>query len=139
MRIGFTGTRYGMSKEQQECLLQILQQHTPISEFHHGCCTGSDAQAHELVRKYFPQTKIVVHPPKNKENEAPCVGDVMLPPLDYLGRNRKIVKAVDLVIATPLEEEEQPRGGTWFTVKYAQKNQIPHTIISPSGKVKINK
>jgi hypothetical protein len=138
MRIGFTGTRYGMTPAQKERFLDVMQQRKAfggVEEFHHGSCQGADAEAHEIVRGFLPDVKIVVHPSKKKEHEVPCVGDVMMPELGHLSRNQKIVKHTDELIATPLDAEEQPYGGTWFTIRFAREKGKTVTIIRPDGSV----
>jgi hypothetical protein len=42
-------------------------------------------------------------------------------PKPYLNRNRHIVRETALLIAVPNELTEQPRSGTWSTVRYAQR------------------
>ena len=39
------------------------------------------------------------------------------------------------MIACPPTEERQPRGGTWYTIGYAQKVCRPLVVITPSGLV----
>lgn len=48
MKIGFTGTRYGMKTAQQTKILELLDRE--LAEFHHGMCEGADTQAHQLIR-----------------------------------------------------------------------------------------
>lgn len=120
MKIGFTGTREGMSQGQKENLVQILQNYNP-TEFHHGDCAGADEQAHDIVREFFPDCKIVVHPPESDYLRAYKQGDVMLDPLPYLQRDRKIVDQTDMLIGTPLTLTETKGSGTWYTIKYAKR------------------
>jgi hypothetical protein len=64
MKIGFTGSREGMSTHQKEQFVLKLNE-LGVTEFHHGDCAGADAQAHDIIREFFPNVKIVVHPPKS--------------------------------------------------------------------------
>lgn len=122
-KIGFTGTREGMSEKQKEAFAEYISSQT-FQEFHHGDCIGSDKEAHDIVVKLREDTgkkiKIVLHPPKYTKYRAYCKGDLSLSPKDYLTRNHDIVDVSDVVIATPLSKEKL-HSGTWSTVRYARK------------------
>jgi hypothetical protein len=137
MRIGFTGTRYGMTPAQQERFVDLIKaldfSSGTVTEFHHGSCEGADVEAHALVRQYLPDVKIVVHPSKKKDHEVEVAGDVVMPELGHLSRNQKIVKHTDVLIATPFHADEQQFGGTWFTVRFARKMGRRRLIIRPDG------
>jgi hypothetical protein len=120
MKMGFTGTRKGMSDWQKKRLRQWLRDFRP-DEFHHGDCVGADAQAHKLVREVLPDCKVVIHPGDMPRLRANCKGDIILAPLQPLHRNRLIVAAVDEMVATPEVDAEQERGGTWFTIRAARE------------------
>ena len=122
MKIGFTGTQDGMSQHQKEQFVLIMQELLPI-EFHHGDCIGADAEAHDIVREFFPDVKITIHPPLNKNKRAFRVGDVQKDLLSYLDRNKMIVDETNLLIATPKGNKEVLRSGTWSTVRYARKKE----------------
>jgi hypothetical protein len=53
----------------------------------------------------------------------------------YLSRNKDIVLETELLIATPGEEEEQIRSGTWSTVRYARSLKRMINIVLPDGRV----
>lgn len=116
MTLGFTGTRRGMTTQQQAqlaWLLQVLHGGTRTYEvFHHGAAIGADSEAALLAKRYGWQ--IVEHP----------AGDMPL------RRNRDIVRACDLLIAAPLENTEQQRGGTWYTVRVARQFRKPVIMLS---------
>ena len=119
--LAFSGTQLGLSAAQHEALSQFLTQSEPwMLEFHHGDCTGADAQAHALVRQICNDVRIVVHPPSNSAKRAWCQGGKLLPPKPYLTRNRDIVDACDMLLACPKEQEETLRSGTWATIRYAR-------------------
>ena len=130
--IGFTGTQEGMTPAQIATLYTCLRNLSP-EEFHHGDCIGADAQAHAEARATKSPPHIVGHPPLNPSKRAWCECDSLLPEEDYLDRNKKIVDACFLLIATPKEFEEQQRSGTWSTVRYAKKRKKQVLIILPDG------
>lgn len=126
--LGFTGTQNGMRKLQRYEFRNFAFQYKP-SEFHHGDCIGADAEAHEIVRLFLPECKIVIHPPLDPKKRAWCEGDVILPEKDYLDRNKDIVTVSTKLVATPNERIEQVRSGTWSTVRFARKTKREEDII----------
>ena len=50
MKIGFTGTRHGMTPQQIEALNALLPVADPTAEFHHGDCLGADAVAQRIAQ-----------------------------------------------------------------------------------------
>lgn len=134
MRIGFTGTREGMTIAQKEVVHDlILIKH--IEWGHHGDCVGADADFHNILRSVQAQVK--GHPPKDPKLRAFCEFDVIAPEKSYYARNRDIVNETDLLIATPKETSEQPKGGTWYTVGYASMKKAPTIIVWPNGSLKV--
>lgn len=129
MKIGFTGTRNGMTQKQCDAF-QMLIMHIRPKEFHHGDCVGSDAGAHLDVRKCSPFTQVHIHPPNSTAMLAGCRGHVRYEPRGYLERNQDIVNACNFLIATP-EGRETQRSGTWATIRYARKIGKPVIIIDP--------
>jgi hypothetical protein len=135
MIFGFTGTRDGMTQEQRKALHEILYfTATGNDEFHHGDCIGADAEAHDMAREFA--FYIVVHPPVNGTYRAYKQGDLVLPPRPYLVRNREIVRAATLVVGAP-KEASGSKGGTWYTLWYAQQHRQPKPvrIIAPDGTI----
>ena len=132
-KIGFTGTRHGMSKEQLDAFKSIIKA-KDTEEFHHGMCVGSDKQAHDFVKSVG--VKIVGHPPSFKKFMAECECDIFMKPNDYLQRNKNIVDEAEMLIATP-DCKEKVRSGTWSTVRYARKKQKKIYIIHKNGRVSI--
>jgi hypothetical protein len=114
VRIGFTGTRRGMSLSQAAQLEWLLDE-VPgkVTEFHHGCAIGADREAAALVAARAPGA-IREHP----------AGD------DPLARNRDIVDACDILVAAPRWDREELRSGTWMTVRLARKKRIPVLMLS---------
>jgi hypothetical protein len=135
-RIGFTGTRYGMTDAQLERVTLEVDLRARFGiEGHHGDCIGADAQFHGVVRR-LADSRIVLHPPTNQEHRAFCVADETRPQFPYMKRNRNIVDLADLMIAGPCEMQEQARGGTWRTVQLARKAKRPLIVVWPDGTVK---
>jgi hypothetical protein len=133
MKIGFTGTRYGLTSQQRNELNRILRS-KGTEQFHHGDCRGADWEAHHLARRLL--IPVVLHPPVENTARAHCRGwDISRVPLPYLERNRAIVDETDELIACPrtYTEEAEPRSGTWYTVRYAARIGRPVLIILPDG------
>ena len=134
MKLGFTGTRKGMSKNQIDTLKSILN-NIFIEEFHHGKCIGADTQAHEIAWDTIIRVKkIVIHPPLDKSLESKTIkqqpGETEeLPPKNYLERNRDIVDSTDILIAAPNSIINNQNSGTWYTISYAYQNKKPVIII----------
>ena len=139
MKIGFTGTRGGMTTEQHRSFIAWIRD-AAATEFHHGCCIGSDADAAEVASSRdlgFARPRIVAHPPINNSKVSATeqmFADETRPPLDYLTRNRNIVDACDVLLACPKGPEER-RSGTWSTIRYARKCGKRVVIFWPNGEV----
>ena len=127
IKLGFTGSRHGMSQHQQEQFALAISS-LELLEFHHGDCEGADAQAHDIIRLFSPDTRIIVHPPLSDYLRAYKSGDQSLEPLPYLERDRMIVDSTDMLFATPQTDSYQPKSGTWFTIRYAGVKQKPCTV-----------
>ena len=139
MKIGFTGTRHGMANEQKKSLHLLLKNTLKkVTEFHHGDCIGSDADAHKIIKTNILTNKIVIHPPSYNKFRANCKGDVALQPLPYIERNHNIVDETDVLVATP-DTPEKLHSGTWATIRYARKQHKDIYIIRPSGKIEYEK
>lgn len=131
MIVGFTGTQYGMTEYQARQFITILQKFS-IDEFHHGMCIGADEVAERLVRTNFPHIPVHGHPPKiTAKKSRTSEPNYIYAPKDYLDRNHDIVDACHLLIATPFTLNEELRSGTWATIRYAWKKNVPVNIISP--------
>lgn len=127
IRVGFTGTREGMTRRQQDQVHRLLID-SGCSEFHHGDCVGADAQAHALAEDLG--LRIVIHPPDDPEHRAWRLACIVRDPKPYLARNRDIVNGCDLLIAAPRAPEAR-HSGTWSTVRYARKRAIRIEVVYP--------
>lgn len=128
MKVGFTGSRKGMSQHQKEQFALEILRINP-TEFHHGDCIGADAEAHDIVREFLPDTKIVVHPPLSNVARAFRVGDETRAPFAYTPRDRNIVIQTDFLIGSPLQDVEIIRSGTWLTIRYSRKLGKPNKVL----------
>lgn len=131
MKVGFTGTRVGMTKAQKQGVLDALARLVHIEEFHHGDCHGADTEAHTMIRRWYPKCRIVIHPSDKVDVRSFCRGDVGLQPKPPLIRNHDIVDAVDHMICAPREVQEQMRSGTWATIRYTKKCLRNYVIVFP--------
>lgn len=140
--IGITGSRNGSSARQVGPLLRVLTEFHKFAEgdavLHHGKCRGIDEEAHIMARElgYL----IVQHPPLNRAMESlDCdvlPGEVVWPRRAYLARDEDIVNAVETLVALPPgDEEDNPRSGTWATVRMARHASVPRIVIMPTGQV----
>lgn len=136
MKIGFTGTRDGMTPQQKKTFRDLLLEIKPES-FSHGDCVGSDADAHQIaVEIGIP---IIIYPPRKNDLRAYCKasGAVIKPVADYLERNLAIISDTDQLIACPREYENQVRSGTWYTIRQAKKRNKTVRVILPNGQVRL--
>lgn len=124
MKIGFTGTREGMSEYQrrQFCveLLKRLEEE-PESELHHGGCRGADREAHAFAALFACPN--IVHPGSDTilPDQVQITSSLIMPAKPNLVRNHDIVDTCEVLIAAPFTDEEQLRSGTWATIRYARK------------------
>lgn len=133
--VGFTGTRAGMTDAQKITVGYMLAD-PRITHVHHGDCVGADAEFHKLAREN--DLKVLISPPTDDRLRAYCQGDYVAEPLGYLTRNKVIVSASDYLIATPKEMTEQPKGGTWYTVRHARSKKKRVAIVWPDGTTQID-
>jgi hypothetical protein len=137
MKVGFTGSREGMSEEQEVAIVEFITKLTAtVTEFHHGDCVGADERAHGLIYDWWGERiKRVIHPPEDESLRAFCDGDETRKPKPYLIRNHNIVDETDVLIATPRHDSEEMRSGTWATVRYAGQQGKPIYIVYADGRV----
>lgn len=137
MKLGFSGTRQGMTEEQMAIVRSLLMLLDRDDTVRHGDCLGADFEFHAMAVSRGV-LKIIVHPPALSSHRAfvsPAQVSQMLDPKPYLERNRAIVDGSRVLLATPSTEVEQKRGGTWSTIRYAKKIRVPTIVVYPSGKV----
>lgn len=138
MKVGFTGTRVGMTGKQEETFAKLISSFG-ATEFRFGCCTGSDEQAFYRVME-IGGIRTVAHPPRNKFSAfEPLGADTILPDEEFIKRNHSIVDNTEVLIAISKTKEWELRSGTWATIRYAQKLGRPVHIIYPNGDTELLK
>ena len=135
LKIGFTGTRHGMTAEQEKEIEKLVQS-KDFKEFHHGMCVGSDEIAHKIVSTRTPKVKIIGHPPKAVSTKAQLRCHKEMDPDSWSRRNKSIVDSSDYLVATP-DAKERVGSGTWKTIRYARKQGKRIYIIHKNGRVTI--
>lgn len=139
MRIGFTGTREGMTIEQMNTVADILAV-VPFLDMvsgSHGDCVGADSEFHAIFRDEFYDMPINVYPPEDDKYRAYNKDEytIIYPVAPYLVRNKYIVDASNALIAAPKGFEEEQRSGTWSTIRYSIKTHVKVTIVYPDGSI----
>jgi hypothetical protein len=135
MILGMTGTRNKLTEQQRSWLKRAV---AACGQLHHGACVNADEEAHDAADE--SDKAIVVHPPTDerlmmpswKWSQRACI--YVMPAKPYLERNRDIVNDTDRMIALP-DGPEKPKGGTWYTVRYALEIGKGVTICYPDGTV----
>lgn len=131
MKLGFTGTREGMTIPQRLKVNALLERLQPL-EVHHGDCVGSDRDFHVIVSK---RVRTVAHPATGSKLRAFCDADEIREPKPPLERDRDIVNECHGLLATPRFMSEEQRSGTWYTTRYALRCSKPAWIVWPDGSV----
>lgn len=132
--VGFTGSREGMTPQQRRVVEEIVRGAT---EAHHGDCVGADETFHWICRR--AGVPVVGHPPEGNRLRAFCDGFARVEPSKpFLERNKDIVQAATLVVATPKDTREPARvigEGTWATVRYARGRPVALRVVMPDGQL----
>ena len=140
IRIGFTGTRDGMTAAQMVAVHDYLAYVQTVNdwddieryEWHHGDCMGSDAQSHVIATVLRCWT--VAHPPVNARWRAWCKASEIREPKAYLPRDWDIAEEPRELVATPKDFSPQSRlSGTWTTIGYAVQLGRPAQVCLPDG------
>jgi hypothetical protein len=129
--VGFTGSRQRPTLAQAARIAEWLFTLDPKRACH-GDCVGSDERFHGLAKMHLAKT--CVHPPIDSKLRAWCEGDEVAEPKEYMERNEDVVAHADHLLAAPSgREREQPRSGTWATIRRARRKGIPRWIAFPDG------
>jgi hypothetical protein len=115
--------------------MQLKDSSVTITEAHHGDCVGADAEFHGVMLRETA-AEVVVHPPDNNYLRAFVDAGSrirILQPRNYRDRNVDIVDSTDLLLACPRTLNDPGRGGTWQTMRYAEKVKKPIKVLFPDG------
>lgn len=142
MKIGFTGTRLGMTHHQQATFAWLARHsfdENEQNEWHDGDCVGADDQAHKIVTEIALGQGISIqlhgHPCDKPEYRANNLFEVDHPVKEPLIRNKDIVNWSDIIFATPAQQTELVRGsGTWATIRYTRRVGKELYLIWPNGR-----
>lgn len=111
IKLGFTGTRHGMTQRQTQQLTLVLSllNECDEKEFHYGTHESvrlvADEQAAEIAKIHGFKT-VPHHALRGEE----------------LDRDTRQVQASDVIVAAPSSDSEQVRSGTWATIRRARKS-----------------
>lgn len=134
MKVGFTGTRRGLTDKQKESLRLAL---FGATSFTHGDCIGADDEAAYLA--HGMSIKVHCRPCYLHSQRAHngC-SEVIAKPLPPLQRNHDIVDHCDRLVACPGGMTQELRSGTWATIRYAIKHKKQVTVVWPDGRTDVN-
>jgi len=131
VKVGFVGTQQGMKSAQIKGFIALIKKYRPPL-FIHDDTIGSASQAHDIVRKLLPKTKIYAYPPKNPKNRANKDVDKEFPATGGLDRVKLIVYKTDLLIAAPKSKVEDKYSGTWVAINFAKHHaKKPTEVLFP--------
>jgi hypothetical protein len=128
MKVGFTGTRKGLSEKQKELLKDFFINNN-ITELHHGDALGADTEAHNIFISIYPNAKVVLYPSDLERANNKATNLVEYRPTPPLKRNEDIVRNCNLLIVCPKSEKEEKRSGTWATYRHAKSINKPIKIL----------
>lgn len=134
MRVGFTGTREGMTPLQKTSLRKLFID-LIASELHHGDCVGADAEAHAIAQELG--LRIIIHPPIDQSHRAFCEGahEIRIPK-KHFARNRDIVDETTYLTSASVTPHPLEHGGTWYTINYGRKKKDVY-VVWPAGTVSL--
>lgn len=137
---GETGTRDGAQPRQLASVAWLFAKYG-IKTLHDGDCKGVDSQLFDLAKAF--QVGVVMHPPTNPANRAfrgmKDDAVILRLPKGYYVRDRDIVDESEVMVGVPkqnFEPEEswkRGKGGTWYTINYARKQEKPIATVWPNG------
>ena len=130
MKVGFTGTRRGMTLSQKLAVRELLLLLQPEA-VQHGDCVGADADFHEIATGLG--LLVQIRPCNLSNQRAFCHGIVIANEKPPLERNKDIVFDTNLLIACPGGATEELRSGTWATMRYTRKYSKPLYLVWPDG------
>lgn len=129
MKVGFTGTRKGMTDAQMASVKNVMQLPILKGTFQHGDCEGADAQAFKMADELGYHT--IAHPGPGYLRANTASKEIRESKL-FLVRNKDIVNETDMLIAAP-KSDKNTGGGTWSTIRYAKSVGKKIYIVHPDG------
>lgn len=137
IEVGFTGTRAVLTLAQHTNLvaeLKSLRERTDLMV--NGCCEGSDRIAWLIWRDLGGRFR---YRPGDRDQwlwarDVCREQDDLFAPTGYMDRNTAIARS-DVVVATPHEDFEVQRSGTWSTVRRARRANSSLVVLLPCGQV----
>ncbi len=144
-KIGITGSREGMTPQQQAAFIEMLADHPkPFRWLLHGCCVGVDEQAHWLAFELgissigYPPTDTRLMMEIDSQYPELQFQDLRMPK-PYLDRNRDIVQDCDELWVFPKTLDTHIAGGTGYTYRYAKtaRRLIDVHIFWPNGDIDV--
>ena len=137
MTLGFIGTRRGLTKVQYDALFVLVQalhlEHS-FTQAKHGGAEGADTDFDNICDRHSI-TRLILPGPDTDTSGFIHGSFLLAEPEGNLKRNRTIVACSSIMIGCPYEMVEQNRGGTWYTIRFAQKHQCPIYIVYPDGSI----
>jgi len=134
-RIGFTGSRKGMTTNQQaafaEELRELLAEHQGEDvEAHHGDAVGADSQFHSVCQDL--RIPIIILPSNDPKDRAYCGrAKAERPARRFREQSQAIVRFCDILIAAPDGFAEGLRGsGTWMTTDSTKGKEDLRLLLS---------
>lgn len=102
-----------------------------------GCAQGADEEFYHIVRRLAPTVLMEFYPcefTRLRWAMRACRSEEIVHPVrPPLERNRTMVDASTYLVAGVKHYVEQQRSGTWATVRYARKRQVPYLLVYPDG------
>lgn len=144
MIIAFTGTRKGMTLLQKQKFRHLILT-ARMTAFLNGCAIGADQDALASISLY-PKIRLELYPGDQNQfkraeiwvEEYRWPNYIIHTVQPYLKRNKAMAEACEHLIATPAENVEVRRSGTWATIRYAGAAGKMRTIIFPDGSIEFN-
>lgn len=134
--IVFTGTQSGMTEPQKKLVLKLFAHGERL---YHGCCIGADKEAHDLwVARWDDCQSVTGYPSNLAAKRVYCATGLNHAPAPPIVRNHRMIDdalaaGMPLCVAAPKGMQEELRSGTWATVRYARKQNVPVFVCWPDG------
>lgn len=137
MIIGITGTRHGLTDAQIDTAMRMVKENAHrITNWHQGGCVGADWQVSTLLWIFTDATQEVwpgLVNDKWKYDWSDFDRTLVHEDRKPLVRNEIIVNSVNWLWAFPDKYPDPGRGGTWHTIRHADKRAVNYDVIDPDG------